>query len=149
MLYWYSPAARFVAGHFADQIEDMNGKYSSTPRLRCSTPDPRFLLGLLQDQPAIFNTHHPGHFGLQCFSNRYSARLCCFALPACCCSSPTAPPLLFAVPLAAPPSAPPAARPAAVRLLLLLLHEQQEEQSSRREQQEHEEQEEQEQEEGQ
>ena len=145
MLYWYSPAARFVAGHFADQIEDMNGKYSSTPRLRCSTPDPRFLLGLLQDQPAIFNTHHPCHFGLQCFSNRYSARLCCFALPARCCSSPAAPLLLFAVPLAAPPSAP----PAAVRLLLLLLHEQQEEQSSRREQQEHEEQEEQEQEEGQ
>ena len=22
-LYWYSPAARFVAGHFADQIEDI------------------------------------------------------------------------------------------------------------------------------
>ena len=23
LLYWYSPAARFVAGHFADQIEDI------------------------------------------------------------------------------------------------------------------------------
>ena len=24
LLYWYSPAARFVAGHFADQIEDIH-----------------------------------------------------------------------------------------------------------------------------
>ena len=55
MLYWYSPAARFVAGHFADQIEDihcfsLDSNVFHQIVLYWHSPAARFVAGHFADQ---------------------------------------------------------------------------------------------------